>query len=249
VTAVTITPNAGKSNGAQTVSYEGINSTDYSKKTDVPTAVGTYAVTFNVAAVTLWNEANDLYAGILEVNSNPIPVAADYTLGNAEQVEGAVTTVTLTPGAGKSDGAVSNIKYEGSSDIPQTSGEYTVTFDVAAGTTYNAAAGLTAANKLVVTKKVLDSGFVLFWADKDTGVTTQAGGSLTIVPTTGSVTFQMQGTASIKGWYVNGASVGQTGASYIFTGFAAGTYRVSVVVLIDGKLYNSPEQVVTVKAN
>jgi hypothetical protein len=59
VKTVTITPKEGKSNGAVTVKYDGA--------ADAPSAVGTYTVTFNVAAAPGWNAATGLSAGILTI--------------------------------------------------------------------------------------------------------------------------------------------------------------------------------------
>jgi gas vesicle protein len=155
VTAVTITPKSGKSTGTVTIYYEGTGGTIYAKNTSVPTAAGTYAVTFNVAAATGWNAASGLSAGTLTINAaipgNQTPVADDYTIGNLTQTAGSVTAVTITPKSGKSTGTVT-VYYEGtdtttyakSSTLPQTAGTYTVTFNVAAANGWNAVSGLSA---------------------------------------------------------------------------------------------------------
>ena len=61
VTAVTITPQTGKSTGTITVFYNG--------STALPTNVGTYPITFNVAATTGWNAVNGLNGGTLTINT------------------------------------------------------------------------------------------------------------------------------------------------------------------------------------
>ena len=75
VTAVTVTSKSGKSAGAITVLYNG--------STTLPTAVGTYTVTFDVVAVTGWNSAYDLYGGVLRINAGtgnfPILAAINIT--------------------------------------------------------------------------------------------------------------------------------------------------------------------------
>jgi hypothetical protein len=63
VTAVTITPKAGKSSGMVTVLYNG--------STTIPQSAGTYTVTFNVAAAYGWKAANGLSAGTLTVTVLP----------------------------------------------------------------------------------------------------------------------------------------------------------------------------------
>jgi hypothetical protein len=60
ITPVTVQPKAGKSTGTITIFYN--------RSTALPTVVGTYTVTFNVAAVSGWNAVNGLSAGILTVN-------------------------------------------------------------------------------------------------------------------------------------------------------------------------------------
>jgi hypothetical protein len=74
------------------------------------------------------------------------PVPGDYTFGNMIQSANSVTAVTITKNSGASPGAVSNIRYAGSTTIPQAIGNYAVTFDVAAATGWNAAANLSAGN-------------------------------------------------------------------------------------------------------
>jgi hypothetical protein len=142
VTAVTIMPKSGKSSGARTIYYEGTSG----KSTTLPTAAGTYDVTFNVAAASGWNAATDLSAGTLTI-SIPTPVAGDYEIsGLWQKVGSTIVAVTITPKTGKSPGAVSNIKYAGNATLPSAKGTYAVTFDVAAASGWSAAAGLSAGN-------------------------------------------------------------------------------------------------------
>jgi uncharacterized repeat protein (TIGR02543 family) len=151
VTAVSVMPKEGMSSGARTVYYAGFFSTI--KSTTIPQELGYYTVTFDVAAAEGWNAATNLFAGTLYVeeegNTNQAPVAGDYTIGNLEQTEGNVTAVTITANSGKSPGAVSNIRYDGSTDIPQAQGTYAVTFDVAAAEGWNARINLSAGNLIV----------------------------------------------------------------------------------------------------
>jgi len=156
VTAVTITPKAGKSSGKVTIYYTetyksttgpAIINTYHKTSTTVPTTAGSYSVTFDVAATPGWNPATGLSAGTLTINAasstNQTPVASDYDIGNLTQTAGSVTAVAITPKAGKSSGAIT-IKYAGSTTIPQIAGTYAVTFDVAAASGWNAATGLSA---------------------------------------------------------------------------------------------------------
>jgi len=70
VTPVIITAKPGKSNGEITIYYGGIK---YDGLNTLPLAVGTYAVTFDVAAAPNWKAVNGLSAGTLTV-SPPVSV-------------------------------------------------------------------------------------------------------------------------------------------------------------------------------
>jgi hypothetical protein len=151
ITAVTITAKEGKSSGAVTIYYEGTDGTTYPKSTTLPTAAGTYTVTFNVAAVTGWDAASGLSAGTLTINQyiegNKTPTVDDYDIDNLDQRVGSITAVTITSKTGKSSGAVT-IYYNGSTTLPTTGGTYAVTFDVAA------ASGLSAGTLNIYPKNI-----------------------------------------------------------------------------------------------
>ena len=156
---VTITPKAGKSSGARTIYYEGTGSTTYSNSTTGPSAKGSYAVTFDVAAVTGWKAATGLSAGTLVINDDETPVADDYTFDNLTQTEGSVTAVTITPKSGKSSGertiyymGTGNTAYSKSKTLPTAAGTYAVTFDVAKASGWNPATGLSAGNLEIKSK-------------------------------------------------------------------------------------------------
>jgi hypothetical protein len=88
LSGVSVTAKTGKSTGAVTVYYTGISPTVYAKSDTVPQAVGTYAVTFDVAAAAGWNAASGLPAGTLTITDPTLtgitadyngPTAVDYT--------------------------------------------------------------------------------------------------------------------------------------------------------------------------
>jgi hypothetical protein len=88
-----------------------------------------------------------------EGNKTQTPTATDFDIGNLSQIIESVTVVTITPKQGKSTGSIT-IYYEGTggttyaknTTLPAvTVGDtYTVTFDVAAVTGWEAATGLSA---------------------------------------------------------------------------------------------------------
>jgi hypothetical protein len=80
--------------------------------------------------------------------ADPTPDAGDYTITNLTQKYGNLSAVSITP-ATAGVGAVTNIYYAGSATIPQAPGTYAVTFNVAAGTGWNPATGLSAGNLVV----------------------------------------------------------------------------------------------------
>jgi len=72
ITNVAITPKTGKSTGTITIYYNG--------STTLPTAIGTYPVTFNVAATSNWNAVSGLSAGTLTIAYYPFNNVSDFTL-------------------------------------------------------------------------------------------------------------------------------------------------------------------------
>jgi len=139
VTAVTVTKkDETKSPGTITIYYESTDGTSYSKSTNVPTAAGTYNVTFNVASATGWNAASGLSAGTLTINAfDPnlsTPKAEDYDITGDRTVtyDGNSHAISVvTKDTTKSSGAVT-VLYNGNATAPTDAGEYTVTFNVAA---------------------------------------------------------------------------------------------------------------------
>ena len=161
IVAVTITPKEGKSSGAITIYYEGMGSTNYPKVRTMPSVVGIYNVTFDVAAASGFYAITDLPGGTLTINvTNQSPVANDFQISNLTQAYGNVTAVTITPNVGKSSGIVT-IYYEGSggtiyaksNTLPLAVGTYTITFNVAAATGFNAVTGL-AGGTLTINEQV-----------------------------------------------------------------------------------------------
>jgi len=144
---VTITSNHGKSTGAITIYYDG--------KTTAPSAIGSYPVTFDVAAATGWNAKTGLSAGTLVIGEQTAnsqnPTAADFDIGNLSQTAGSVTAVTITPKAGKSGGLIT-IYYNGSTNLPTAVGSYPVTFNITAAVGWNAANSLNAGTLVIAAK-------------------------------------------------------------------------------------------------
>jgi len=163
VTAVTITPNEGKSNGKITIYYNGI--------TTLPSALGDYAVTFDVGEAEGFIAVTGLDAGTLTIGKGN-PKAADFNISdNFTQTQGSVSKIIITPKTGKSSGKVTvyyagtgDTTYAKSENLPTAAGTYSVTFDVAADANWNKAEGLVAGtltiNKLPTFKiNVIITGF------------------------------------------------------------------------------------------
>jgi hypothetical protein len=211
VTAVTVTAKDGKSTGAVTVYYEGSGTATYAKSATLPTAAGTYAVTFDVAAAAGWNAASGLNAGtLIIIDPNlPIPLVVDYNISsNLNQTVGSVTAVIVTAKDGKSAGAVT-VYYEGtgtttyarSAALPTAAGTYAVTFDVAGAAGWNPAAALSAGT-LVITDVESNTNYLtgdsaLSWGTAFT--------PLTLGLTPGNNTTEIN-----LNWYSSGAPAGKS---------------------------------------
>jgi hypothetical protein len=77
-------------------------------------------------------------------SSTGTPVAGDFDVsGLTQYLSRPIVPVSITPKEGKSSGAIT-IHYDGSDTLPTVAGTYSVTFDVAAATGWNAASGLSA---------------------------------------------------------------------------------------------------------
>ena len=225
VTPVSITPRTGKSDGEITIYYNG--------STTLPTAVGTYTVTFDVAAAVGFNAAVGLAAGTLTIE-NQTPVAEDYVFGNLTQTEGSIIEVSITPRPGKSGGA-RTIYYNGSTTLPTAVGTYTVTFDVAAAVGFNAAVGLVAGT-LTINATDQDPAA----GDFDIGNLTQTEGSVTPVTirpqpgkSAGEITVYYDGSTTLPataGTYTVTFDVASATGFRATVGLAAGTLTINAAV-------------------
>jgi len=232
VTAVTVTAKAGKSPGAVTVQYNG--------SAVIPQTIGSYAVTFDVAAAAGWNAASGLYAGLLIVNpagsTNQTPTASDYTIGNLTQTAGYVTAVTITPQAGKSPGTIT-VLYNNSTTLPQTVGSYAVTFNVEAAAGWNAASGLSA-GLLTVNNKATPT--IITWP---TAAAITYGAALSKSMLTGGV-------ASVPGTFAwtNGSiipTVTNSGYQVTFTPIDTANYN-TITIIVDITVIKAAGAAVTI---
>jgi len=188
VTAVIITPQTGKSTGTITIFYNG--------STTLPVNVGTYSITFNVAASAGWNAAEGLDGGSLSINFiNQTPNASDFDINNLIQTVGSVTAVMITPKTGKSTGLIT-IFYNGSTTLPTSAGTYAVTFNVAASTGWNAVTGLNGGSLGINNQNPVASDFFIGNLNQTAGSVT----AVTITPqegkSTGTITVLYNGSAT-----------------------------------------------------
>jgi len=91
ITNLTIEPKFGMSSGTITIYYEGISPTVYAKSTTVPSAIGSYRVTFDVAAADGFNAATGLDAGTFTIMGAP-PFFWDNIVANVALGDTAITT-------------------------------------------------------------------------------------------------------------------------------------------------------------
>jgi formylglycine-generating enzyme required for sulfatase activity len=108
---------------------------------------------FTVAeATTVSNSANSgVVTAVFPTSVIQTTVIGDYNIrGIGSYIyNGSARIVTVTAMSGASEGAVT-VKYNGSTIAPSAIGTYTVTFDVAAATGWNAASGLSAGTLIIV---------------------------------------------------------------------------------------------------
>ena len=171
------------------------------------------------------------------IDTTKTPVSGDYVVGNLNQAPGSVTAVTITAKSGKSPGTVSNIRYANNTAIPQEAGTYAVTFDVAAASGWNAAAGLAAGNLVVATVGIQTP----VADDYVVGNLNQAPGSVTAVTITAKSGKSPGVISNIR--YANSTTIPQAIGTYAVTfdvaaasgwnavtGLSAGVLTVSAVV-------------------
>ncbi|MCL2244412.1 MAG: YDG domain-containing protein [Treponema sp.] len=208
IVPVEITPREGKTTGAITVLYNGFNA--------IPSATGTYTVTFNVAGTAEWQAVNGLAGGTLTINlHNQNPAATDFNISNMTQAVGNIVPVTITPKTGKSAGMIS-VYYAGSAALPSSIGTYIVTFDVAQAAGWNAVNGLIA-GILIISDKINVQIPIITSQPMDAVITINTAHSLSVtvnVTDNGMLSYQ---------WYSN-TSASNTGGSVI-TGATSSSYN------------------------
>ena len=218
--SVAITPKAGKSTGTITVKYNG--------NISVPQAAGAYTVTFDVAAKPNWNATNGLPAGNISIG-NATPTADDFDISGLGTFiyDGSVKTVTVTPKAGKSSGAIT-VMYNGSTTTRSAVGSYTVTFNVAANLpNWNAASGLSAGTITINAKSVTITGLGAANKVYNGNATATVTGTAAVNGRVGSDSVTVSsGTAAFADKNI-GTDKTVTFSGYSLSGTAAGNYSLS----------------------
>ena len=154
--SITISPNSNVTTGTEmTANYSGSETISYQWNKDgtaissatgqkyTPTTAGSYTVT--VSATGYQSKISSAVTVTTAGPANQTPVAGDYTVSGTGTVtyDGTAKTVGVTANSDKSPGAVT-VLYGGNETAPTSAGTYTVTFNVAAATGWNAATGLSA---------------------------------------------------------------------------------------------------------
>jgi len=135
---VTVTAKEGKTTGT-------VSNIKYGSSTTAPSDAGTYTITFDVTADTNYTSANGLSEGTLTI-TKATPTIDDFTVsgtGTSFTYNGSARTVTVTANDGITGMGTVTVKYNGITTAP-IDGTYDVTFDVAEGTNYTEADGLSA---------------------------------------------------------------------------------------------------------
>ena len=240
---VHITPHHGKSSGAITIYYDGT--------TTAPSAIGSYPVTFDIAATEGWKAAKGLSAGTMEITeqvANPeTPVVGDFDIGNLTQTAGSVTDVTIEPKEGKSNGLII-IYYDGSPILPTAVGSYTVTFDVEEAYGWNAANGLSAGILTIIPQQGDAAIVIRLWVNKDGTIILSANPSVSAdgitISKDGEFTVRVDWDGIVNdniSWYIGGSFIHKSDEITIDAKNynKGGTYQLMVVVYKGGVPYST----------
>jgi len=241
----TITANTSSLGGSGTISYQwkrgnaniGINSSTYTVQSADVSSTITVTVTRSGNSSSVTSAAT---TAVILANQNPI--VSDFDIINLTQTAGSVTPVTITPKAGKSNGAIT-IYYNGSTILPTVVGTYTVTFNVAASTGWNAVTGLAGGT---LTIKKAQSFSITFNQIADTapliaGTTISRTGTGWSITETIGVDNPTQYNSIM--WRINGIKITGIGSSFTLglenTAYLIlGNHHLMIEVIKDGVPYN-----------
>jgi uncharacterized repeat protein (TIGR02543 family) len=235
---VSVTGKENVSPGEVTVFYNGWNI--------VPVNVGTYTVTFNVAAAMGWNPADGLPAGTITITKAPGSAVSAPTLNTRTSYSITVDPVIVPSNVQTVEYAINTV------DAPPLTGWQTETTfsELNAGTTYyvfaraaennNYRTGEPGSSLAVSTLPTGSPGSIeYYWVDKHGSLVTTSGAS-TIIASGGTLTITARDPGYVvKQWYLNGANTGQSGTTYIFSSTIPGKHTLSLIVEKDGKPYNT----------
>jgi len=240
--SVSVTLKTGASSGTVTeVNYEGIAPTTYTKSNIAPLNAGSYAVTFDVAAVNGWNAAT-LSAGTLTISPKDISSVTIDTIP-VQNYTGSELKPSLTVKDGTTVLVVDTdytVAY--SNDLDEGTGTATIT---GIG---NYTETKTADFEIIVSK----SGAVLvyYWVDAHDALVTsdnpaiKVGEKATITPTAALAGYDL--VKVVVDGKDETSKVNTATQSYTFTGNNKGTHYISVVVSKGTKAYSTT---ITVKVD
>jgi len=214
--AVSVVRKANASPGEITIYYEGAGSTVYEKCTDAPTELGTYNVTFDVAAAPRFTSAVGLYATALTI-SFPTPSVGDYIISGTGvyTYDGATKPVTITRRDDASPGAIT-VFYNNSTTLPLVGGTYTVTFSVAAATGWNATSSTLNAGTVTINKNAGAAVTVSSVSSSVTGNSITVTANVSTSPNSGQTVeyaVSTSTTAPANGWQDSATFSGLNGAT------------------------------------
>ena len=235
---VNITAKSGKSTGAITILYNG--------GAMLPVNVGTYTVTFNVAAVTGYSAASGLQAGTITINKAVGAVVSAPALNTRTH-----NNITINPVNPPNTGQSVEYGISISNNANVAAWQTTLTFSgLNTGTTYyifahsvgnnNYETGAASGSLIVTTLQTVSPDRIeYYWIDQHGSLVTTSGGVTTIAAgATLSITAQGTGYV-VQQWHLNGKNTGQSGNTYNFSSTTAGSHTVGLFVEKDGKLYNT----------
>lgn len=234
---------------AVTISKVEVGGSTLTLDTDYTVTSGSKATNVGNTTLTITGKGN--YTGTATKTwslQKATPTAADFnvTTPTAVNYDGSAKAVAApTLKSGKTGAGAVTVKYGSSTTAPTNAGSYTVTFDVAGGTNYNAATGLNIGTLTI--NKVNYTGTKTASATVRSGQTT-ANATLTLPALPTGASYAASGTVGGTNALISSHSISGTTLTYSTTSQTDGTSATITIAVTGATNYNDYNVVVTVTA-
>lgn len=234
---------------AVTISKVEVGGSTLTLDTDYTVTSGSKATNVGNTTLTITGKGN--YTGTATKTwslQKATPTAADFnvTTPTAVNYDGSAKAVAApTLKSGKTGAGAVTVKYGSSTTAPTNAGSYTVTFDVAGGTNYNAATGLNIGTLTI--NKVNYTGTKIASATVRSGQTT-ANATLTLPALPTGASYAASGTVGGTNALISSHSISGTTLTYSTTSQTDGTSATITIAVTGATNYNDYNVAVTVTA-